>query len=88
MSVGGVSWVVAGALVCKACKDCNFNIARELLQFIRGFVGTTKNYVNKRNKKGETSLHYSAMISKSALHYPGEDKLIVTMLMERSSLTI
>ena len=29
----------------KACKDCNFHIVRELLQFIRGFTGHTQ--VNK-----------------------------------------
>ena len=26
----------------KACKDCNFHIVRELLQFIRGFIGHTQ----------------------------------------------
>ena len=61
----------------KSCKDCHFNIVRELLQFIQGFIGHTKSYVNKKNKKGETALHYASLISKSNLHYPGEDKMIV-----------
>ena len=69
----------------KACKECHFHIVRELLQFIRGFVGNTKGYVNKLNKKGEISLHFACMISKSNLHYPGEDKLIVNLLMENES---
>ena len=69
----------------KSCKECHFNIVRELLQFIQGFIGNTRIYVNKKNKKGETSLHYASLISKSNLHYPGEDKLIVTMLMENDS---
>ena len=66
----------------KACKECFFHIVRELLQFIRGFIGNTRGYVNKKNKKGETALHYASMISKGNLHYPDEDKMIVTLLME------
>ena len=73
----------------KSCKDCHFNIVRELLQFIQGFIGHTKSFVNKKNKKGETALHYASLISKSNLHYPGEDKMIVNMLMEhRADVTI
>ena len=41
-----------------------------------------KSYINRPNKKGETALHYASMISKGNLHYPGEDKMIVKMLME------
>ena len=48
----------------KAAKECNFHIVRELLQFIRGFIGNTTGYINKKNKKGETALHYASMISK------------------------
>ena len=69
----------------KASKECHFHIVRELLQFIRGFVGNTRGYINKQNKKGEIALHFACMIAKSMLHYPGEDKLIVTLLMENES---
>ena len=69
----------------KSSRECHFHVVRELLQFIRGFVGNTKNYINKLNKKGEIALHFACMISKSNLHYPGEDKLIVNLLMENES---
>ena len=66
----------------KACKKCHFNVVKELLQFILGFIGSCKEYVNKANSKGETALHYTALIPKAFMHYPDEDKLILRMLME------
>ena len=69
----------------KACKYCHFSILQELLQFIQGFIGMCTDFVNKRNNKGETALHYAAMISKNLLHYPDEDKMIMRMLMENAA---
>ena len=69
----------------KACKCCHFAIVKELIQFIHGFIGNTRLFVNKRNKKGETALHYSSLISRNALHFPDEDKMIVVLLMEQGA---
>ena len=69
----------------KACKCCHFAIVKELIQFIHGFIGNTRQFVNKRNKKGETALHYSSLISRNALHFPDEDKMIVVLLMEQGA---
>ena len=69
----------------KAAKSCHYNIVRELLQFIRGFIGNTKDFVNRTNKKGETALHYATLISHNTLHFPEEDRMIVKMLMENEA---
>ena len=69
----------------KAAKNCHFTVVQELLQFIQGFIGVCYDYVNKKNNKGETALHYAAMISKNLLHYPDEDKMILRMLMENGA---
>ena len=69
----------------KAAKNCHFAIVKELLQFIQGFIGRCTEFVNKKNNKGETTLHYAAMISKNLLHFPDEDRLILSMLMENGS---
>ena len=69
----------------QACKSCHFGIVRELVQFIHGFIGNTRNFINKVNKKGETALHYGALIGQSALHFPDEDKMIVKLLMEQGA---
>ena len=69
----------------KACKSCHFGIVRELIQFIHGFIGSTRSFINKVNKKGETALHYGALIGKSALHFPDEDKMIVNLMMEQGA---
>ena len=69
----------------KAAKNCHFTVVQELLQFIQGFIGVCHDYVNKKNNKGETALHYAAMISKNLLHYPDEDKMILRMLMENGA---
>ena len=69
----------------KAVRECHLGVARELIQFIHGFIGDTKNFVNKTNMKGETALHYSCLLSKSQLHYPGEDRQIVKLLMENGA---
>jgi ankyrin repeat protein len=69
----------------KAAKECHLGVVRELIQFIHGFIGSTQQFVNKTNKRGETALHYSCMISSSQLHFPGEDRQIVKMLMENSA---
>ena len=66
----------------KGCKACHFHIVRELIQFIHGFIGNCREFVNKKNIKGESALHFSVMISKNLLHYPEEDRMIVKMLME------
>lgn len=69
----------------QACKSCHFGIVRELIQFIHGFIGSTRSFINKVNKKGETALHYGALIGKSALHFPDEDKMIVNLMMEQGA---
>ena len=69
----------------KACKCCHFGICKELIQFIHGFIGNTRSFINKTNKKGETALHYAAIINKTALHFPDEDKKIVSLLMEQGA---
>ena len=69
----------------KACKQCHFSIVQELMQFIQGFIGKCTEFVNRKNAKGETALHYAAMISKNLLHYPDEDKMILTLLMENGA---
>ena len=69
----------------KACKCCHFAIVKELIQFIHGFIGNTRHFVNKINKKGETALHYSTLVSRNALHFPDEDKMIVNLLMEQGA---
>ena len=69
----------------KACKCCHFAIVKELIQFIHGFIGNTRSFINKVNKKGETAIHYGAMIGKTALHFPDEDKMIVKLLMEQGA---
>ena len=69
----------------QACKSCHFGIVRELIQFIHGFIGSTRSFINKVNKKGETALHYGALIAKSALHFPDEDKMIVNLMMEQGA---
>ena len=51
----------------KGAKGCHYSIVRELLQFIRGFIGNTRLFVNKTNKKGETALHYATLISNNTL---------------------
>jgi ankyrin repeat protein len=68
-----------------AAKNCHFTVVQELLQFIHGFIGMCNEFVNRKNNKGETALHYAAMISKNLLHYPDEDKLILRMLMENGA---
>ena len=69
----------------KATKNCHIGVCRELIQFIHGFIGSTKDFVNKTNCKGETGLHYACLISKSQLHFPSEDRMIVKMLMENGA---
>ena len=68
-----------------ATKDCHLNIVRELLQFIHGFIGDTRNFVNKANRRGETALHFACLINGSQLHFPGEDRQIVRLLMENKA---
>ena len=69
----------------QAAKNCHFNLVRELVQFIHGFIGRAIEFVNKKNNKGETALHYAAMISKNLLHFPDEDKMILNILMENGA---
>ena len=68
-----------------ATKDCHLNVVRELLQFIHGFIGDTRNFVNKANRRGESALHYACLINPSQLHFPGEDRQIVKLLMENKA---
>ena len=48
-------------------------------------------FLNLRNLKtnfctrGETALHYAAMVSRSLLHYPEEDRNIVRLLMDNQA---
>ena len=66
----------------KACQKCHYNTVHELIQFIHGFIGNSSAFVNKCNRKGETALHYICMVNKNLLHYPDEDKQVVTLLLD------
>ncbi len=61
----------------QACKFCHHAVVRELLQFIHGFIGTCRDYVARKNVRGETALHYAAIISRSLLHFPEEDRPVM-----------
>ncbi len=61
----------------QACKFCHHAVVRELLQFIHGFIGTCRDYVARKNVRGETALHYAAIISRSLLHFPEEDRPVL-----------
>ena len=78
---------IAETALHKATKECHLNIVRELIQFIHGFIGSTSQFVNKVNSKGETALHYACMINASQLHWPNEDRQIVKILMENKADT-
>jgi ankyrin repeat protein len=69
----------------KACKYCHYYVAVELLQFIHGFIGTARDFVARKNVRGETALHYAAIVSRSLLHFPEEDRLIVRLLMDNQA---
>ena len=69
----------------KAAKDCQMGVLTELVQFIHGFIGTTGHFINKANKRGESALHFACLISTSQLHFPGEDRQIVRMLLENGA---
>ena len=56
----------------KACKDCNFHIVRELLQFIRGFIGHTQ--VNKFTSYFCESIFSNCCLSSKVLHQPAEQE--------------
>ena len=66
----------------KACRKCHLGIVRELIQFVHGFVGNCKSFVNAVNSKGETPLHYVGHITKYVLHFPDEDKMLAKILLE------
>ena len=44
-----------------------------------------KNYLFCFCTRGETALHYAAMVSRSLLHYPEEDRNIVRLLMDNQA---
>ena len=66
----------------KACRYCHYHVVLELIQFIQGFIGNSHDFVNRKNNKGETSLHHAAMITPNIMHYPEEDRLIVKVLLQ------
>ena len=56
----------------KACKDCNFHIVRELLQFIRGFIGHTQ--VIKHHTCVNQTVFSKCCLSSKVLHQPAEQE--------------
>jgi len=69
----------------KACRRCHFPAADELINFVKTRVGDVHPFVRMVNRKGESALHYAAVIKKASQHFPGEDQRIVKLLMDNGA---
>ena len=58
----------------KACKDCNFHIVRELLQFIRGFIGHTQVNIMLSTLVKDCFLLNLNVVCILVLHQPAEQE--------------
>lgn len=65
-------------------KECHFSLAQRVLQHVtqaHSKESATK-LVNQRNKNGESSVHYAALLTGKKTHYQFEDRDLMRLLLQ------
>lgn len=65
-------------------KECHFEIAQRIIQHVNESAGkdATQRLVNQRNKNGESSVHYAALLDGTKCDYEFEDRDLMRLLLQ------